>query len=175
MNTPPSEYKPIPVEVARKIAEAYDKSTVIIIAYDPLHQVFHHSTYGVSAEDKVVAANMGESIADMIADTPRSKFFEDFRDLDAAKAKVQIDAIQQKLDGCRSALAKHWLALRSLAEACDLAHDTSMTLKAAGADLGVLTLGQILEEGAEVFGGSRPGSTTTVETTFTHNTPQKEA
>lgn len=172
---PPTEYKPIPVEVARKIAETYDKSTVIIIAYDPVHEVFHHSTYGVSAEDKIVAANMGEAISDMIADTPRSKFFEDFRDLDAAKAKVQIDDIQRKLDSCRSALAKHWLALRSLAEACDLASDTSMTLKAVGADLGVLTLGQILEEGAEVFGGTRPGTTTTVETAFIKPTQEKEA
>ncbi len=51
-----NEYKPIPVEVARQISHEFDKSMVVILAYDPAHLLMHTVTYGVDPLDKETAA-----------------------------------------------------------------------------------------------------------------------
>jgi hypothetical protein len=46
-----SSYKPIPVGVAAKISEEFAKSMVVILAYDPVHQLTHTVSYGVDASN----------------------------------------------------------------------------------------------------------------------------
>ena len=46
-----ADYKPIPVQEAKRLAVQYDKSMIVILAYDPLHGLTHTTTYGVAAFD----------------------------------------------------------------------------------------------------------------------------
>lgn len=92
-------YKPVPVEAAKKIAEEFDKQQVVIIAVDHPHDQIHTATYGVSAEDKVEAASLGEHLAKQMGlDLTKSVFSEDFRrDYDAAQYKVCRQLLQDAL------------------------------------------------------------------------------
>lgn len=55
-----SDYNPVPEDVARAIATKFSKSMVVILCYDPEHQLTHTATYGASALDKEQAAAVGE-------------------------------------------------------------------------------------------------------------------
>jgi hypothetical protein len=57
-----SEYQPVPVSAAREIAAKFDKTMVVILAYDPAHQLTHTTSYGVSAFEKEQAASVGEPV-----------------------------------------------------------------------------------------------------------------
>ena len=74
------EYKPIPVAEAQSIAERFDKSVVIIAAWDPVFGLLHMTTYGVDEQEKHWAALGGEKVADVLGATPDLEVcFEDFR------------------------------------------------------------------------------------------------
>lgn len=79
-------YRPVPVDVCRQIAGSFNKSVVIVLAWDQEHQKLHTTTYGVSPADKINAANGGETCAKALGmDCSKSVFNEDFRTVDAAK------------------------------------------------------------------------------------------
>jgi hypothetical protein len=88
-------YLPIPVGVALQIAEQFQKSQVIILAWDPVHQLTHTVTYGVSAFDKENAAAAGQIAAKALGcDLGQRQDFEDFhRDYDPALYKEAIDLL----------------------------------------------------------------------------------
>jgi hypothetical protein len=73
-------YKPIPVAEARTIAEIYDKSIVIIFAWDPVFGMIHTTTFGRSEQEKHWAAEGGEIATRALGALPELKTtFEDFR------------------------------------------------------------------------------------------------
>ena len=79
------EYLPVPVEAAQYIAQKFDKSIVIISAWDPIHGLLHTTTYGVTPADKESAAIGGEIACKALGGLREaSTNFEDFR-LDQAK------------------------------------------------------------------------------------------
>ena len=55
-----SQYQPIPVAIAKAIAEEFEKSSVVILAWDAKHKLTHTTTYGVTAFDKENAAAAGQ-------------------------------------------------------------------------------------------------------------------
>lgn len=93
-----SEYIRVPVEAAKDIALKFQKNSVIICSWDAKHELLHTTTYGVTPEDKVNAADGGETCASALGmDLARGQWFEDFRVYDAAKAKVLREAAQKYL------------------------------------------------------------------------------
>lgn len=75
-----SEHPGIPVEEAKRIAEKFGKTHVVITAYDRREQMTYTATYGVEAQDKVEAARMGEIFAGAAGcDLSKSTMYEDFR------------------------------------------------------------------------------------------------
>mgnify|MGYP006908234730 CR=1 FL=1 len=87
-----SEYKPVAVDVARQIATQFDKSAVVILSYDPVHQLTHTTTYGRSAADKDAAAKLGDACASLVGDLSRRTNYEDYRTTDQA---VRAEAIER--------------------------------------------------------------------------------
>jgi hypothetical protein len=79
-------YFPVPVTAAREIAEKYSKNMVIVNAWDPVHEVLHTTTYGVTAVDKAMAADGGKIAAKALdADLLQMHQFEDYRLTEAKK------------------------------------------------------------------------------------------
>lgn len=71
---------PVPVFVAKDIAEKYGKSIVIINSFDPVSGLLHTTTYGKSFVDKEWAAVAGDITAKAIgADLEGKTTYEDFR------------------------------------------------------------------------------------------------
>lgn len=68
------KYREIPVAEARRLAGEFDKSMVVILAFDPVHLRTHVTTFGVDSEDKLRAAEAGELCAKTILG---EKAFED--------------------------------------------------------------------------------------------------
>jgi hypothetical protein len=76
-----SDYKQVPVALAKAIADQFDKKAVVILAWDERHGLLHTTTYGDAAAYKVFAAAMGERLATAAgADLSAKESFEDFRD-----------------------------------------------------------------------------------------------
>src|SRR5262245_38447248 len=94
-----TEYMPIPVQMARQIAEATQRDIVTILAWSHEHQLLHTTTYGVTAADKVTAARMGDIATQALGmDLLRSEVSEDFRkDLDAGKQCRMLEVIRKHL------------------------------------------------------------------------------
>lgn len=68
--------KPIPVKAAADIASEYGKGVVVIVAFDD-ERVFT-TTYGVTQNDKVIAASLGELFTAKVGgDMNRIEVFED--------------------------------------------------------------------------------------------------
>lgn len=107
---PEHDYKPIPVEVAREIAEQFHKVQVVILAYDSLYQLTHATTYGETAFDKENVAAAGELCSQAIgADLSRKQTFEDFhRDYDPANYKEALDllALIRSRNGCNPVMVQ---------------------------------------------------------------------
>lgn len=101
-----ARYRDIPVSVAREIAAAYKKTMVVILAYDPEHELTHATTYGVSPEEKARAAEVGDQCAKAICGEGfnQRRNFEDFRCLDAANAALLIDRMMDALRAANHAL-----------------------------------------------------------------------
>lgn len=98
------DYKPVPVEAAKQIAQQFDKSQVIIVTFDPLFRLLHRTSYGVSAMDKVAAAHAADEFVRSTGAEPRLRqTHEDFRrDFDAAQFKqvLELLATIQEQGGC---------------------------------------------------------------------------
>lgn len=92
-----SAYQPVPVTVAQKISEEFEKDQVVILSYDRKHNLTHTTTYGVTAFDKENAAASGEIVAKAIGcDLSRKQPFEDFHDdYDPALYKEAKELIQK--------------------------------------------------------------------------------
>lgn len=88
-------YIPVPVEAAAQISRHCKKSMVVILAYDPVHEMTHATTFGVSAFDKENAAAAGEMLSKAIGgDLSRKVEFEDFHaDYDPAIFKEAVDIL----------------------------------------------------------------------------------
>jgi len=83
----------IPVSVAKGIAEDFQKSQVIIIAFDPVSSLIHVATYGKEPFDKENAAAAGEICTKALGgDLSKKQTFEDYHsDYDAATFKASIE------------------------------------------------------------------------------------
>lgn len=92
----PATYQPIPVAVAKQIAEDFAKSQVVILAFDPVHQVTQTTTYGKEPFDMENAAAVGKICAQAIGcDLSKRQDFEDYhKDYDAAKFKALIESVR---------------------------------------------------------------------------------
>jgi hypothetical protein len=56
------DYKPVPIEAAIAIAEAYDKDQVVIVVWDNAHETAHVTTFGKTDMDSQQAAMCGNSV-----------------------------------------------------------------------------------------------------------------
>ena len=84
-------YKAVTVAAAKKIAEAFDKDMVIILAWDARHALMHTTTYGREAPDKEAAAMLGEHLAKACdLDLSQKQVHADFHD-EQPDHPVQID------------------------------------------------------------------------------------
>lgn len=93
-----SDYKPIPVKVAAEISRGFEKSIVVILAYDKVHGLTHVTTFGESASDKVAAASAGDAIIPLLnLDEGRTRGYEDFRQLDLATEREKYDAMKNRV------------------------------------------------------------------------------
>lgn len=61
-----TEYKEVPIEAAKRIAEEFDKSQVIIVCWDPEHCLTHVTTYGKSLKDCEEAAMGGDFVREAL-------------------------------------------------------------------------------------------------------------
>lgn len=91
------DYKPIPVEVAKAIAEQYEKCQVIILCYDPVHKLTHTTTYGVGHFEKENAAAAGAAATKFLGgDLARKVVMEDYHlNYDAAICTAALDLLQK--------------------------------------------------------------------------------
>src|SRR6187455_2614226 len=98
-----SEYKPVPVEAAKAIAETYDKSMVVICCWDEKANKLHTTTYGVSPKDKHMAAIGGEMAARVLGgDLSKKEDFQDYRkSYDAEKYATLKEAVEKVLPGLK--------------------------------------------------------------------------
>ncbi|HWC91358.1 MAG TPA: hypothetical protein VG433_16930, partial [Pirellulales bacterium] len=87
-----ADYEAVPVYVAKQIAERYAKTQVVIVAWDPLFQLTHTTTYGVSATDKENAAAAGAICTKALGcDLGKKQVHEDFHhDYNPARLKEAV-------------------------------------------------------------------------------------
>ena len=99
MNNQPDPYdRPVPVSVASTIAARFNKDMVIILCWDAFRERLYVTTWGRSAGDKLRAAEAGTMFADLCGvDIKQERVYEDFR-LDAARLKVENDALKADID-----------------------------------------------------------------------------
>jgi len=83
-------YVAVPVAAAAEIAERFSKSMVIINAWDSTFDILHTTTFGVTADDKIRAADGGRIAAKALdADLLQARVFQGFR-LDTARAVLAV-------------------------------------------------------------------------------------
>jgi hypothetical protein len=76
-----SEYLPVPVAEAKRVAELYQKQAVVILAIDLGYDKIHSTSYGTTAVMKDVAAVMAEQCVRACgANQTAGICFEDFRE-----------------------------------------------------------------------------------------------
>lgn len=69
---------PIPVSEARDIAAKYEKDVVIIIALDHKRAIVQTTSFGQTAQDKVIAAKLGLELTSFVGgDITRKTVYED--------------------------------------------------------------------------------------------------
>lgn len=91
-------YKPVPVEVARQIAEQYGKSIVIIFAHDPVHGIMHTTTFGADPQNKAWAAQGGEIATKALGGIlDESVQFEDYRLQQASNLLAALKEIMRQI------------------------------------------------------------------------------
>lgn len=92
-------YKPIEVRVARGLADTFKKDLIVIASYDREHERTNITTYGRTAADKALAAEVGDVLAADLQ-LAQTRTYEDFRRNDPAKAAELIENLEIH---CRSA------------------------------------------------------------------------
>lgn len=96
-------YVNIPVELARQIAQDFDKQIVVVCAWNHAHAKLHTTTYGVEPKDKRDAAKAGEICAKALGmDIGKSETFEDFRTVDASNNAQLRDLAKGVIHALRS-------------------------------------------------------------------------
>ncbi len=122
-----AEYLPVPVVEASRIADDFGKSMVVILAYDPIHQLTHTTTYGVSPADKELAATVGDACAKAICGEgfKQRVRFEDYRFIDEG---VRTQALEKAIAACKG--ARH-LCLSLLAHRTGATDDLIDTIRQA--------------------------------------------
>lgn len=99
------EYKPVPVEAARAVAEAYEKHIVVILAYDYKHKLIHRTSYGTTDNARIAGARWADVLAARAgADLQESVCYQDFRltrikHLEGALQTLIERAIAQGING----------------------------------------------------------------------------
>jgi len=100
-----SDYQPIPVDAARKVADEYRKDILLIVGWDREANKTDIVTWGREVEEKVVAANAGETITKQLGlAEATATVHEDFRR--EGEAAAEVDALRRKLAAVRKALEK---------------------------------------------------------------------
>lgn len=92
---PPDGYQPVPVDAAASIARDYAKNAVVVLSFDREYGLIHTSTFGVSAEEKVMAAALGERLSAYVGcDLEKSLKFQDFRDVEKGEYVRRITELE---------------------------------------------------------------------------------
>lgn len=130
MATHVDQYKPVPVDVAKQIADRFDKAMVVILAYDVAHELTHTTTYGTTEYGKENAAGAGAYLTQTIGSDLSQKIeFEDFHtDYDPARAKVQAEALREMTSyavTCLKCNTTDWMEglVERINMACELLRD----------------------------------------------------
>jgi hypothetical protein len=101
-----SDYKEVPVLIAKEIADIYSKNQVVILCWDQEHELTHTTTYGKTAFDKENAAAIGRKLSEAIGcDMGKRQDFEDFhQDYSPAlyKEALEILKVIARRQGCTS-------------------------------------------------------------------------
>jgi hypothetical protein len=129
-----SDYVPVPVEAARQIARTYAKQIVVVLSIDKVFSTTHITTYGVAAEDKIVAANIGEELAKEYGGNPRTTF-EDFKARTQAEAAETIERLTAELAHVRgerdrlfvTAYLEHQMETDPIGDRIDRTYDESIS------------------------------------------------
>lgn len=88
--------KSIPVAIATQVAEKFEKAIVLIVAWDAVYGTTHIVTYGVTPEQKEMAALGGDLTAQQLGMAMEQMTrFEDFRTIDQAKRAEQIERLRK--------------------------------------------------------------------------------
>lgn len=61
-----SDYKEIPIDTAKQIAETFEKHQVIIVTWDKVHDMVHVTTYGLTPESSAQAAQGGNFVKEAL-------------------------------------------------------------------------------------------------------------
>lgn len=97
------DYKPVTVEAARQIGQHFEMGVVVILSMDSKHNLMHCTTWGDSAAQKALAADLGDQLARSSGiDFSKLQTFEDYRTRTQAESAQIIDRLTQE----RDALAK---------------------------------------------------------------------
>jgi len=95
-------YTAVPVDAAREIAEKYDKSMVIISAYDPAFNRTHSVSFGVKADDKETAANISEQCVKFLLGDTEGDTHQDYRFIPEGERASLVDNL---VKACRDMVA----------------------------------------------------------------------
>ena len=87
-------YVMIPVGAAKAVAEKYSKSMVIINAWDDRYGTLHTTTYGVSADQKAMAADAGNKTSACLNPDGFHKNFQCFEDYRLSEAKKLVAVLK---------------------------------------------------------------------------------
>ncbi len=116
----PAKYAPVPVAMAKQIAEQFGKSIVIIFAHDPVYGLVHTTTYGTTPRNKAWAAQGGEIATKALGGlVDLATHFEDYR----------LELAQEMLKTLKAA----WHALKSYEHgnaSPDLAQEIAQVIEA---------------------------------------------
>jgi hypothetical protein len=101
----PPDYKPVPVDEAKRICEQYGKASVMIVSHDRPAACLHYTTYGMEASDKVGIAGCADWLSRALsAGANPLKRWEDFRHVHQAVYKQRIDTAVRGLDSLVEAM-----------------------------------------------------------------------
>ena len=123
------EHIPVPIDEARRIANAYRKSMVVILTYDPESEMTHTTTYGVEPFDKERAAEVGEACAKLICGEGFAErtIYSDYRFIAEGERAKQIEQLRQLLVEAAS-----WIKLFRLGTGDHLSERIDKTLQSLG-------------------------------------------
>jgi hypothetical protein len=90
------DYRPVPVEAAKHVAQVYEKDQVVILAWDRAHETLHTTTYGKTAEDKVSAGGLAVlcNQAAGLDGEPRTTFEHYKENFDPALLKECLEVLE---------------------------------------------------------------------------------